>query len=54
MEKIIFDRKRYNLKKLQFFTKENLVKKEELSKIKIIDKYKKKVVKGRMLLIINL
>jgi hypothetical protein len=50
MEKIIFDRKRYNLKKLQFFTKENLVKKEELSKIKIIDKNKKKVVKGRMLL----
>ena len=50
MEKIIFERKRYNLKKLQFFTKENLVKKEELSKIKIIDKNKKKVVKGRMLL----
>ena len=49
MEKIIFERKRYNLKKLQFFTKENMLKKLEISKIKIMDKNKKKVVKGRMI-----
>ena len=47
MEKIIFDRKRDNLRKLQFFTKENMQKKLELAKIKIMDKSKKKVIKGR-------
>ena len=50
MEKIIFDRKRDNLRKLQFFTKENMQKKLELAKIKIMDKSKKKVIKGRSLL----
>ena len=49
MEKIIFDRKRDNLRKLQFFTKENMQKKLELAKIKIMDKSKKKVIKGRSL-----
>ena len=50
MEKIIFDRKRDNLKKLQFFTKENMQKKVELAKIKIINRSKKKVIKGRSIL----
>jgi len=50
MEKAIFERKRYNLRKMQFFSKENMLKKIELSKKKIIDKNKKKVVKGRLIL----
>ena len=50
MEKIIFERKRDNLRKLQFFTKDNMQKKLELSKIKIMDKSKKKVIKGRSIL----
>ena len=50
MEKAIFERKRYNLRKMQIFSKENMMKKIELSKMKIIDKNKKKVIKGRLML----
>ena len=50
MEKIIFERKRDNLRKLQFFTKDNMQKKLELSKIKIMDKSQKKIIKGRSIL----
>lgn len=50
MTKIISERKKHNLELLQISIKNNMIKKLESAKIKIMDKNGKKVVKGRMIL----
>ena len=49
MEKIIGDRRKYNLRKLQKYTQENMMKNDEMNKIKILDKNRKKIIKGRII-----
>ena len=50
IEKIILNRKKYNLSEKQKFIKETQEKKNELNKIKTMNKNKKKVLKGRILI----
>ena len=50
IEKIISNRKKYNLTEKQNLIKEKQEKLNELNKIKIINKIKKKVVKGRIII----
>ena len=50
MKNIIEDTKKYNLERLQTVVNETNKKKLELKKIKIIDKFKKKIVIGRKIL----
>ena len=50
IEKIILNRKKYNLSEKQKFIKETQEKKNELNKIKTTNKNKKKVLKGRILI----
>ena len=48
--KVITNRKKYNLEVKQHFIKEEQEKRDELNKIKTLNKIKKKVVKGRIII----